>query len=95
MDYSTFFFFCIIFAFIGFISTKIWGIDVYRIFSDLGAFIVLVPFLSLLIIKPESVNETADILSNLMISFGNALPSMIIGDVAGTLVAGFVKPFGE
>lgn len=93
MDYSVFFFFCVIFALVGFITTKIWGFDIYKIYSDFGSVIVLVPLLALIFYRPESAKESVDLLSGAMTSFANALPGIIIGDVAGSLVAEFTEFF--
>ena len=93
MDYASLFMFCVVFAFVGFVTTVLWGVDIYKIWSDIGSFIILVPLISLLFVRPESVNEAAETMSNAIVMFANALPGMIIGDAAGTLVAGFLGAF--
>lgn len=91
MDYSSFFIFCFLFAFLGFGTTILWGFDIYKIYSDIGSFVFLFPLISLLFIRPESIEESVDIISNAIRIFVDALSGMLIGDAAGTLVAVIVK----
>lgn len=91
MDYSSFFLFCVLFAFVGFGTTILCGFDIYKIWSDVGSFVVLVPLISLLFIRPESIDESVGVLSKAIVVFANALPGMLVGDAAGTLAAAIIK----
>jgi len=84
----------IIFGIVGFITDKIWGINPYKIFSDIGTaiFIIILTFL----VFPVTLNSNPDTviksIENLVIFFAESLPSIIIGDIAGTIVS---KLIGE
>lgn len=77
----------IIFGIVGFITDKIWGINPYKIFSDIGAaiFIISLAFF----IFPVTINPDMAVKSieNLIKFFVESLPNIVIGDIAGTFVS--------
>jgi len=87
MDLGLQLFLLVIFGLVGFICDKIIGINPYRIFSDLGAVIFilsLIHFIPLTSTEPEIVIKS---LESFLKFFVESLPSMIIGDAAGTIVS--------
>lgn len=87
MDAGTNLIFLIIFGIIGFIISKIWDINPYRIFSDLLAGIFVISLMLLLlpvILNPSSSLDYIPLVINL---FVNNLPGMVIGDIAGSIIA--------
>ena len=79
----------IIFGIVGFITDKIWGINPYKIFSDISAALLLLSFM--FFIFPAMTNPNPDVITksieSLLTFFVESLPSIIIGDVAGTFVS--------
>lgn len=79
--------FLVIFGVSGFIISSFWGINPYRIFSDIGeAFFVIFLFIIFLpaIVNPDNTLETIPNILNLFVS---NLPGIIIGDAAGSIIA--------
>ncbi|NVO65818.1 hypothetical protein [Methanofollis tationis] len=91
MDYLSFFLVCVLFAILGFGTTILCGYNIYKIYSDIGSFILLIPLILLLFVKPESIEESVEIISNAIEIFVDALPEMFIGDMAGTVAAAILK----
>ncbi len=87
MDIGTNLIFLIIFGLFGFVISKIWDINPYRIFSDLmGAFLIIILLIAMApaLIDPSNAIET---IPNVVEVFANNLPGIIIGDIAGTIIA--------
>jgi len=87
MTEAGFFIFLVIFGIVGFITGKIWGVNPYKIFTDIGAFITIGGlFLIMLpvIFNPEDVVGNTDRVVNYFVKI---LLGAIIGDMVGTLVA--------
>ena len=87
MDYSTTLIFLVIFGLIGFITEKIWGHNPYKTYSDIGAMILMfsiIFFFLPAIINPENALTQIE---KLPIFLTKILPGMIIGDIAGTMIA--------
>lgn len=88
MDLGVTLVFLIIFGIFGFIISRIWGINPYRIFSDLCGAIMIVSFIAIMfpaVLNPEQAIEN---IPDLIQFFASALPGIIIGDAAGSIVAG-------
>jgi len=87
MDIGTNLIFLIIFGLFGFAISKIWDINPYRIFSDLmGAFVIIILLIAMApaLINPSNAIET---IPNVVEVFANNLPGIIMGDIAGTIIA--------
>ena len=79
----------IIFGIVGFITDKIWGVNPYKIFSDISAAIFIVSlmfFVSPVVVNP-SPNVAAKSIENLVKFFVESLPSIVVGDIVGTAVS--------
>lgn len=86
MDLGTQLIMLVVFGIMGFIMDKLVGINPYRIVSDISValFILTLTFY----IKPVSDSQLAlKNLENFITFFVESLPSMIIGDIAGTIVS--------
>jgi hypothetical protein len=94
MEPITMFWFFVIFAFIGFITDLIWGLDVYKIYSDIGAIIVISVISFMVIGATKNPNSAIDVTEKIVNYFVNQLIPMVIGDAAGTFVSNIVKSFG-
>ena len=91
MDLGTNLIFLVVFGLVGFGISKIWGINPYRIFSDLmAAFIIILIIIAMFpaILEPEKAIET---IPNMIDVFANNLPGIIIGDIAGTIIGGLTE----
>ena len=87
MDLGTNLIFLVIFGLVGFFISKIWGINPYRIFSDLAIVAIVIP-LTFFIIKAAVNPENAlEVVPEMVDFFVNNLPGIIIGDLAGSIVA--------
>jgi len=92
MDLGTQFLLFIIFAFIGFITHQLWGFDVYKLYSDVGSMLFIIMLMSFVLpalfnpygIPPEEMEWR---LTSMITYFVESLPSMVIGDAAGTFVS--------
>ena len=90
MDLGTNLIFLVIFGLFGFLISNFWGINPYRIFSDLATAAIVVP-LTFLIIKAAVNPENAlEVVTEMVDFFVNNLPGIIIGDVAGSIVGAIV-----
>ncbi|MCD6483512.1 MAG: hypothetical protein J7L47_00210 [Candidatus Odinarchaeota archaeon] len=86
MDLETQLIIFVIFGIVGFIMDKLIGINPYRIVSDISATLFILTLI--FYIKPVSDSQLAiKNLENLITFFVDSLPSMIIGDIAGTIVS--------
>lgn len=87
MNYGTQLIILIIFGLIGFVMDKIIGIDPFRIFSDLTAAITVIALISF--VFPAATNPDAALsnMDNMINFFVESLPSIVIGDAAGTIVS--------
>lgn len=85
------FWFFVIFAIIGFITDMIFGLDVYKLCSDMGA-IIFVSVLSLFVFQVSNNPQESLIIIEKMVNYfvDNLIP-MVIGDAAGTFVSNIVK----
>ena len=91
MDPTTMFWFFVIFAIIGFITDMIFGLDVYKLYSDIGA-IIFVSVLSLFVFQvSNNPQESLTIMEKMVNYFVDNLIPMVIGDAAGTFVSNIVK----
>ena len=87
MDFGTNLIFLIIFGIFGFVISKIWDVNPYRIFSDITAGAIIILFVIAMwpaIVEPEKATES---ISNLVDVLANNFPGIILGDIAGTIVA--------
>ena len=78
----------VIFGLVGFVISKIFGFNPYRIFTDLTTAIIIISMLIIMfpaIMNPENALDT---IPNFIQFFAESLPGIIIGDVAGSFVAG-------
>jgi hypothetical protein len=82
MDLSSQLLFIIIFGVIGYLTSFLIGFNIYKIVSDVGAILFMVPIIIILI----NPNNTQNSLSLLNFIIAN-LPMIIIGDIAGTIIA--------
>jgi len=78
--------FLIIFGLVGFLISKIWGINPYRIFSDLSAAIIVI--IMLIIMLPAFINpeNALDTIPGFIGYFVSVLPGIVVGDIAGSIV---------
>lgn len=77
----------VIFGIVGFITSKIVGINPYKIFSDLGSAIFILALTFFIFPASSDPNLVAKNLEKMIEFFAKSLPSMVIGDVAGTIVS--------
>jgi len=85
------FWFFVIFAIVGFFTDKIFGLDVYKLYSDIGV-IIFVSVLSLFVFQvSNNPQESLTIIEKMVNYFVDNLIPMVIGDVAGTFVSNIVK----
>jgi len=87
MELGTLFIFLVIFGIVGFITEKIWGLNPYKIYSDIGALILITGVLFIMlptILNPEDIDGN---INRVVLWFTNILPGAIIGDIAGTIIA--------
>lgn len=91
MDLGSSFIFLIIFGIFGFFFSKIAGVNPYRIFSDLTAALLIISMI--IIVFPTVINpeHAIDTIPEFIEFFGAALPGVIIGDAAGSIVAGIAS----
>ena len=89
------FIFFIIFAFIGFITEMIWGLDVYKLYLDLGAIVFFSVILILFLRAIEDTSNYIDNIKNILTYLVYQLIPMIIGDIAGTFVGKMIKSFTD
>lgn len=76
----------IIFGVFGFIISKIWGINPYRIFSDISAAVIVVAMIVIVFPSIQDPNKALDAIPALINYFGAAFPGIIIGDIAGSFI---------
>jgi len=87
MELGTFFIFLVIFGIIGFITEKIWGLNPYKIYTDIGALILITGVLFVMlpaVFNPEDINGNIDRVVNFFVKI---LPGAVIGDAAGSFIA--------
>ena len=77
----------IIFGVFGFIISKIWGINPYRIFSDISAAVIIIAMFAIIFPSIQDPNKAIDTIPALVNYFGAALPGIVIGDIAGSFVS--------
>ena len=76
----------VIFGVFGFVISYFWGINPYRIFTDLIAASIIIAFPIAMwpaIVEPEKAIET---IPNIVDVFVNNLPGIVIGDIAGSII---------
>lgn len=87
MGLETLFIFLVIFGIIGFITEKIWGLNPYKIYSDIGALVLVTGIMFVMfptIANPEDINGNVD---RVVLWFTNVLPGALIGDIAGSIIS--------
>ena len=87
MDLVTNFLFLVLFGIVGFITSKICGINPAKIYSDIGSAIIILPLVFLMFPAIVDPNNALTMLEKIPNFFVNALPGAIIGDAVGTVVA--------
>jgi hypothetical protein len=87
MDMATNLIFLVIFGLIGFVISKIWGINPYRIFSDIGTVVIMVPLMFFVINASLNPENALNLIEPMVDFFVNNLPGIMIGDIAGSLIA--------
>lgn len=87
MEPATMFWFLVIFAIIGFITDLIWGLDVYKMYSDFGAFLVILVMVLIFLSKEDPLSK----IERVTTYFAYSLVGMLLGDAAGTFVGEIVK----
>jgi len=81
--------FSIVFGVIGFIISKIFGINPARIVSDIFIIPVIAAIIYFFVLTYLSPDKMISTFSAFLLFFVKNIPSMLIGDVAGTIVAKF------
>jgi len=87
MEPGTFLIFLVIFGIIGFITEKIWGLNPYKIYSDIGALVLVTGVMFVMfpaIIHPEDLDGN---INRIVTFFTNILPGAVIGDIAGSIIS--------
>ena len=87
MSLASFFIFLIIFGIVGFVTEKIWGFNPYKIFSDIGALILISGIIFIMIpavFNPEDIDGN---INRIVLWFTNVLPGAFIGDAAGSFIS--------
>jgi len=87
MELGTFFIFLVIFGVIGFITEKIWGLNPHKIYSDIGALVLVAGIIFIMlpiVFNPEDINGNTDSVVNF---FVKVLPGAVVGDLAGSFIA--------
>jgi len=91
MEPTTMFWIFVIFAFIGFITQLIWGVDIYKLYSDGGAILFML-MISFIVIKfssdPSNSAKTVELIIRLFVGY---LVPAVIGDAAGSSVAAIFR----
>ncbi len=87
MDLGTQLILLVIFGIVGFITGKIVGINPYKILSDVGSAIFILTLIFFVFPVSSDPNLMAKNLENMIKFFVESLPSIVIGDVAGTIVS--------
>jgi len=87
MDLATNLVFLVIFGLVGFATEKIFGFNVYKIFSDLSIVMVLLAIVIFVLPVATNPNSSLTAVENILTFFVNILPGAIIGDLAGSFVA--------
>jgi len=81
----------VIFAFIGFITQLLLGVDIYKLYSDGGAILFML-VISFIVMKfsndPSNPAKTIELIMRLFV--GYLIPA-VIGDAAGSFVAAIVR----
>ena len=77
----------IIFGIVGFITEKIFGINPYKIFSDIGAAVLIISLAFFIFPVSSDPNVAVKNIGNMVTFFAESLPGIVIGDVAGTIIA--------
>jgi hypothetical protein len=84
----------IIMTIVGFITTKIWGIDIPKMISDTVAILILT--LPIMFYNPQSdIEEMIQFLQNYIMTFINIIVPAVIGDAFGTAVSNLIDEFGR
>lgn len=92
MDFTTQFFFFLLFAIVGFITEKAIGLNIYKVYSDTASAIFIISIYTILfpvMATPENISSE-DLVFRIRVvteNLVNALPAMVLGDVAGSIVA--------
>ena len=86
MNLADMFIFLVIFGLVGFVISKIWGINFYRIFSDVSAAIIIVMMLIIMLPAVFNPENALDTIPDFIGYFVSVLPGIIIGDIAGSVV---------
>lgn len=91
MDPTTTFNIFIIFAFIGFATDAIWGMELFKFFSDGAAMLLIsvISFITIGITKDPSL--AFNLMDTLMAYFQFILIPMLVGDILGTVLSRILK----
>lgn len=89
MDLGTNLIFLVVFGIVGFLISKFWGINPYRIFSDLGTMAIVVPLAFFMIKASLNPEESINMIGDIMTFFVENLPGILIGDIAGSIIGAF------
>ena len=87
MDLIINFLFLVIFGIVGFVTDKICGFNLAKICSDIGAVVFILLIYSFIPREITDLNQSINNLENMLTFFVNALPGILIGDSAGTIVS--------
>ncbi len=92
IDITSIFASAIVISIVGFITTKLWGINLPKLVSDIVVIIILVfPVMGF---NPQvSIEETSQFLQNYVITFVNIITPAMIGDAVGSIVSEVTKSF--
>jgi len=93
VNFTPMFISAIIFCLIGFFTEKVFGLNIEKFASDIIACFFLITMLSFVTFSPQSINDSADNIAKMINFFVSALPGIVIGDVAGSLVAEITEAF--
>ena len=86
MDLGTNLIFLVIFGIFGFVISKIWDVNPYRIFSDIVAAVIIIMLVIAMLPAIFNPENALDAIPNVVDVFANSLPGIIIGDVAGSII---------
>lgn len=76
---------------VGFITTKLWGVDIPKILSDLVVILVLT--IPMMLYNPHStIEQMVNFLTNYIMTFINIFIPAAIGDAIGTILSEITNP---
>lgn len=86
---SAMFWWAVVWAIVGLITTAIWGLDVPKFIADAVIFLVMAagPIWFIASGNYNDIDKTTTFLESYISRFIEMLPGVVIGDVVGTLFA--------